>query len=344
MSQRISKRAILGFEREEDVKEAVSKAVDKIELERQLDEKEREALSLGIKRNGLKMEQIADSYNTMAKDLCALNQEMVLEVEKLKISNRIEDEFIQILDYLENCSPNQIPALMSSIQLMNLCSLYSSPSSCKSMQKYLKQISSCSVRGKYITTDDQIIIDLQIKIPKMTDLKVDEIDIIPVEHEEKFYKLETFAYRYILYDNFSSFATEDCFDYEEIVFCPPSTNFEKDINCCLAGIRWNETLADCKFKEIESENQCYFQKIDQHGVIFSHVNELSIEKRHINDHAARNTIRNRIKLKPGVNFIENSNITISSTICGSILVETGNVSIHVMIFRGQKDFQRSHQS
>ena len=319
----MSKRSFLGLETARDVDYAISKAVSTVELERDIDGNQRKELARKIQSDGIKIQKTVSTINEMESEMCNIDFEFQLEIEKMKISDAIENEIEQIIDILENCSYEKVPLLLDEDKLMTLCEIYSSKTNCARMKFEMKRISKCEIIQKYLTKSI-VMIDIQITIPKISDLQVAQISSIPIFHGTKKMELELNGHEFLLYDQFSSHVTPDCtFIDSKSIFCESNRIFERTINSCISGLIWNETISNCHFKELTDDMQCYIKNVAGVGVLLSHSNNVSITQRRADDDSRRQTIRHAKTIPPGIQLIKSSKRFISQGSCGGVLFETG---------------------
>ena len=178
-----SKRFAFDLQRGKDVKEKIEKAINVVELEREIDGNQRKQLAGLIKSQGLKISKEATRLNELDANLCDLERMVGVQFEKLRIQNAIEDEIINILDVLENCDRHKLPTMLSDVQLLNLCNLYSSKENCRKIKQHYKRLGNCQVSEKYLL-NDRVSLDLKIQLPLISELSVAALSTIPIFHDE----------------------------------------------------------------------------------------------------------------------------------------------------------------
>ena len=316
----------MGLTTEDDLDEAVQSAVSMIELERRTDSDDRKKLAAAIQSDGLKINKMAESINSMDSKLCAINHEAEIQMEKFRINAAIEDEFVMLIDLIENCGHDKLPAILSNAQLNNLCLLYSSKINCDAIKDKFKSVSSCQIMAKY-KSDGKITVSMALKLPVVSNnMQVAHISSIPIFHDSSSWQLKISGSQYIIYDDYSAEITKECRQLDAIVLCEPDINYEAALNLCITGIMWNSTISNCAFEKIIGPNNCYHKYIPGAGILISHSTTINVSRRSTKDDSGRRRLRHQKQLEPGMTLIENSNDSVISGYCDEFYFETGNLN------------------
>ena len=317
-----NKRSFFTLQTGRDVDYAIQKALSSVELERENDGQQRKDLANKILKDGLKIQKVASEINTMEYNLCNISHELELDIQRIQITETIEEELQEITDILENCSKNKLPVYLDDQKILNLCRIYSSDHNCERVKFNLKKVSSCEVIARYVSKNN-IMIDLQLTIPKISDLLVAEIYTIPVFNDKSSYELQLDGHQFLIYDEFSTMVTDDCVKIDSSVFCQSNRRFHRQINSCVGGLLSNDTLAKCHFEKMTDNAGCFTENIEGLGIVISHRDPIKITKRRTDDDSRRQSIRHPKKLPTGIQIIENSADYITQGTCDGFAFETG---------------------
>jgi len=293
---------IFGIETDADVRRSIAGAVSIIELERKTDGSQRQQLADQIRKQGLKIEKEATQINGINDNLCQLSSLVGMEIEKLKIEQSISDEMFQIVDVLDNCGQHQTPVMLNDDQLETICGMYNSDFNCQKMKKYFKSITNCDVMEKYLL-HDKIVIKLKLEIPKISDMDVSSITTVPIYHEDGgIYELEIQSHEYFISDKFTSQATSDCLQMQNLTYCEPNRKSDRKINACIASLTWNETISNCQYSKLMDDRNCFYKSIPGVGILVSNSEPLDLIKRKNKDDRRMNLARKSHPLQPGRRF------------------------------------------
>ena len=303
-----------------------------LELERKNDSNEREKLALAIQADGIRINKMADAFNAVDAKVCNINHLYEMELEKMKIKSAVEYEFISILDILEQCGTNKLPALLSEDQVNNLCGLYSTHQNCLEIKDHIRTMVECKVLNKY-KTQKLVTLHLELEIPVISDdLKISKLATLPIFHDGDAWQLEIEEDIYILHDEYSLELTTDCEELDDIILCKPDMKFIPTQNYCVNGLIRNSTISHCSFKKIHGDANCYHRYLSNDGIVVSHSTILNVTKRKAEDDSRRNTLHHQHPIAPGLTFIVNSNETITSGYCNGFHFQTSKLNIfHIII-------------
>ena len=148
------------------------------------------------------------------------------------------------------------------------------------------------------------------------------MESLPIFHNNAAWQLQLSDNTYVLHDNFSLEITSDCQRQGEIIICRPDVTFQPNLHYCIHGILFNSTISHCTFERINGPANCFYKYLSDAGVLISHSKVLNVTKRRANDDSRRNILRNQHPLSPGMNFIANSNETVTSGYCNGFFFQT----------------------
>ena len=317
------KREFLGLQSADDVDNAIAKALSSIELERENDGDQRKQLADRLLSDGLKIQKVASQINLMENDMCRIGQDVEFELQKIKISQAVDEEVTELLDLLENCSEKTLPVFLDQNKLMKLCVMYSSETNCNKVKSDMKKISKCEVMAKYLT-GEKIVIQLQITIPEISDQQVAELHSIPFFHDKTTFELQLMEHQFLVYDDYSTMVTPDCrFINSKTIFCDANRTFNRQLSSCIGGVFWNETISKCNFNSWKDSVNCYSKDVSGYGVLISHNKAIQITKRRSDDDSRRQVNRRAKSLQPGIQVVQNGVDFIQQGTCDGYIFQTG---------------------